>query len=73
MTRLEELKQERAELKEKISLTLEAGQEGQSRNARFKMVNIQTLYNRLAIVEALINDYTKEYSDVEQFVYRGCR
>lgn len=73
MTILEELKEERADIKQSIKDILEGGQEFQTRNGRVKQVNLQTLYNRLAIVEAQINEFSGDYTDVERFVFRGCR
>ena len=72
-SRLEELKEERADIKQSIKDILEGGQEFQTRNGRVKQVNLQTLYNRLAIVEAQINEFSGDYTDVERLVFRGCR
>ena len=73
MTRLEELKEERADIKQSIKDILEGGQEFQTRNGRVKQVSLRTLYNRLAIVDAQINELTGDYTDVEHYVFGGCR
>lgn len=74
MTFLDQLKERRAKIQEAIDNVLEAGQEFQTRTGRVKMANLQTLQNQLAAIENEIASLEgSNYTDTEQFVYRGCK